>query len=196
MKIAISGWRSEIAVAFRGLLPPGEEPLWMKACEPDLPYADRYFFCHGLLRSKRIEDQTQAEREESWHVNCASVVSACEWIFAGNHKARVAIIGSESAYRGSYDESYSLSKERLHKYVQAKELPYPEQQLVCVSPGIIADAGMTLRRKDLKNLERRKAEHPMKRFVTSAEVAKLAHHLLYEQPYISGTVIRMHGGLK
>jgi hypothetical protein len=54
---------------------------------------------------------------------------------------------------------------------------------------------MTLRRDDTENLERRREEHPKKRFLTSLEVAKMVHHLLYvDEGYTTGTVIRMNGG--
>ena len=94
-----------------------------------------------------------------------------------------------------YDDVYAISKMLIHSYVENKELK-PMQQIVAISPGIIEDAGMTTRRKDLKTLAFRKAQHPMRRFLRAREVAELAHHLLYHQPYIRNTVIRMHGGLK
>jgi NAD(P)-dependent dehydrogenase (short-subunit alcohol dehydrogenase family) len=53
---------------------------------------------------------------------------------------------------------------------------------------------MTLDRKDVENLERRREGHPKKRFLTAAEVAKLIHFLLYiDEGYTTGTVIRMNG---
>ncbi len=56
---------------------------------------------------------------------------------------------------------------------------------------------MSTRRKDVDNLERRRTEHPKERFVSSAEVAAMVHHVLYvDAGYTTGTVIRMHGGLK
>jgi NAD(P)-dependent dehydrogenase (short-subunit alcohol dehydrogenase family) len=195
MSICITGWRSKIAEEFRALIPGDEEALWGKPLEPDFPRADRYLFCQGLLRPKRMEDQTQAERDESWLVNYISIATWCDWIFASNPRARVCVIGSESAYRGSFDEAYAVSKAALHRYVEGRKIG-PNQQLICISPGIIEDAGMTTRRKDTGNVIRRKALHPMKRFATSREVAELAYHLLYRQAYVSGTVVRMHGGLK
>ena len=196
MTICISGWRSKIAEEFRTFLPPSEQTIWGKPCEPNFPTAERYLFCNGLLRPKRAGDQTQAERDESWLVNYISIATQCDWIFAHNSAARVCIIGSESAYRGSFDEIYTTSKAALHNYVTGKRLRTWSQQLVCISPGIIEDAGMTTRRRDTGNLNRRRSEHPMGRFATAREVASLAHHLLYHQPYVSGTVVRMHGGLK
>ena len=193
MPVCITGWRSKIAEEFRALLT--EPAIRGKPCEPDFPVADRYLFCHGLMRPKSMEDQTQEERDESWLVNYISTATQCDWIFRTNPNARVCIIGSESAYRDSFDGAYAVAKRSLHLYVHSKKTG-PGQQLVAISPWIIGDCGMTTRRHDLKNLERKRAQHPKGRFLMAREVASLAHHLLYHQPYISGTVIRMHGGLK
>jgi hypothetical protein len=35
----------------------------------------------------------------------------------------------------------------------------------------------------------------MKRFLKAKEVASMAYTLLYEQPYVNRTIIRMHGGM-
>ncbi len=194
--ICITGWRSKIAEEFRALLPCDEETIWGKPCEADFPTADRYLFVHGLLRPKSMDDQTQDERDEGWLVNYISTATQCDWIIRGNPAARICIIGSESAYRDSFDGTYAVAKRSLHLYVEGKKLRTPCQQLVAISPGIIEDCGMTTLRHDIKSLERKRNAHPMGRFLMAREVAEMAHHLLYHQPYVSGTVIRMHGGLK
>ncbi len=183
MSVCITGWRSKIAEEFRALL--DGPAMWGKPCEDDFPAADRYLFCHGLLLG---------DPDESWLVNYISTATQCDWIFRTNPMAKVCIIGSESAYRGSFDKAYAEAKASLHRYIEGKKLNSWAQQLVGISPGIIEDCGMTTRRTD--NLSRRRDAHPMGRFVTAKEVASLAHHLLYHQPYISGTIIRMNGGLK
>lgn len=195
MTIVITGWRSAIAEEFRRLLRSNEEIVHGKPLEPNFPLgAERYLFCQGLLRPKRIEYQTDAEIREGIEVNFASIVRACDLIFASNTLARVCVIGSESGYRGSFDENYASAKELLHAYVEKKRLSSQLQQLVAISPGIIGDCRMTTSRTDIVNLERRRLEHPKKRFLLAAEVAAMARTLLYFQPYVSGTVIRMHGG--
>lgn len=195
MSVVITGWRSRIAQEFRNLIPE-EAAIWGKPLEPGFPvHHPRYLFCHGLLRPKRKEDQSEFEIGEGYKVNLHSVTQQCNRIFAANRWARICIIGSESGYRGSFDEVYADAKRALHGYVETKEIG-PGQQLVCISPGIISDCGMTLVRKDRDALEQRRADHPKGRFLTAAEVAKMAYTLLYEQDYITGTVIRMHGGLK
>ena len=57
-------------------------------------------------------------------------------ILATNPSARICIIGSESAYRGSFDGTYAKSKAAIHRYVEATPT-HGQQQLVAISPGII-----------------------------------------------------------
>lgn len=194
MTIVITGWRSAIAEEFRQILRSAEVTVHGKPMEPGFPIdVQRYLFCQGLLRPKRIEDQTEAEIKEGIEVNYASIVRACDLIFASNEFARVCIIGSESGYRGSFDENYASSKALIHSYIETKRLA-PHQQLVGISPGIIGDCRMTTSRTDVDNLIRRRDEHPKKRFLEAAEVASLARTLIYFQPYICNVVVRMHGG--
>ena len=205
--IVITGWRSKIAEEFRDLHTPVELTVKYlsgrrkfmkhgKPLEPDFPTnASHYLFCQGLLRPRRMQDQTEAERTEGFEVNLDSIQRACNAVLAVNDTARICIIGSESAYNGSFDDVYAVSKMLLHSYVERKPLK-PGQQIVAISPGIIEDAGMTIRRTDQEMLAARRAAHPMGRFLQAREVAHLAHHLLYHQPYIRNTVIRMNGGEK
>lgn len=193
--IVITGWRSQIAIEFRKALPVEEAAMPGSAVGGRMPKAGRYLFCQGLLRPKQATEQSDAEIAEGVKVNYSSIVRACREIFAENDAARVCIIGSESGYRGSFDGVYAAAKMALHRFVETERLK-PRQQLVAISPGIVSDAGMTIRRNDLDNLERRRAEHPKGRFLTSREVAEVAYFALYgASDYLSGTIIRLHGGL-
>lgn len=187
--------RSAIAEKLIELLPAGESWIWLER-GITLPLgADRYLITQGLIRSKHSSEQTQDEIAEGWAVNYGDVKQACEQILSANDRARICVIGSESGFRGSFDDVYAEAKAQLHAYVETRGLNSPRQQLVCVSPGVIEDAGMTLRRNDPDRLEQRRKGHPQRRFLRSAEVARLVHFLLYvDQGYLSNTVIRMHGG--
>lgn len=192
--LVVTGHRSEIILALRPILPE-DEPVSNCAIEQMPLNADRYVFCAGVLVGKRIHEQTQEEVATTFRVNFEMIARACEYIFANNGRARVCVIGSESGYSGSYDAAYSGSKAAVHTYIETKRLSAPGQQLVGIAPGIIADAGMTLRRKDIVNLEAKRQAHPKRRWLLAEEVARLVHFLLYvDRGYTSGTVIRMHGG--
>lgn len=201
--LVIFGWNSEISVQLRQLLDSDYEHEVVRATFYDYPIEDkrayplsteRYFFASGYLAGKSLVDMTPREIEETVNVNFKNVVQACDAILAVNEQARICVIGSESGFSGSYDDLYAMSKSCLHDYICNKRLK-PEQQLVGIAPGIISDAGMTLRRTDLDRLHEREHMHPKKRFLRSVEVARLARFLLYEdEGYISNTVIRMNGG--
>lgn len=192
--LVIMGWNSVIAQTLLPLLPQDEEAVRTshKNVRTD---GDRYLFCAGLLRAKPIGEQSDAEASESFLLNAVSVIRACDAIIAKNDKARICVIGSESGFSWSYDGSYAASKVALHRYVETKKLRTAEQQLVCIAPGIVGDAGMTVRRQDKQSLAQREMLHPKGRFLDAVEVARLIHFLLYvDRSYLSGAVIRMNGG--
>ena len=193
MTTVILGAHSQIAQEFKKLVPEAKELVRGQLNFVDQK-ADKYLICSGFLRGELLDKQSPEEVIESFMANYVKVVNYCNAVFSENLHARICVIGSESGYNGSYDMAYAGAKAALHMYIETKKLS-SEQQLVCVSPGIIEDAGMTTRRKDIENLANIRKLHPKGRFIESIEVAKLAHFLLYEdRGFISNTVIRMHGG--
>lgn len=200
--LVMFGYSSKIAEAVRNELDRGahrdaayrlENFQAAMMDEPPLD-AGRYLFTAGVMVGKPVNEMRHDERLSILDVNFISVLGACEQILDANDNARICIIGSESGYSGSFDRVYAGSKSAIHGYVEQRRVG-PLQQLVAISPGIIGDAGMTERRTDVDNLDKRRLSHPKKRFLTCAEVARLAVFLLYEdQGYLSNTVIRMNGG--
>jgi len=199
MRICITGAQSKIADEFicaihQGRLPGFVIERFSVSRHDTIPLgSDIYLLCHGLLHAKHFADQSEAERRLSWYMNYDSHRTLIDAVMASNPVARVCVIGSESGYRGSFDDGYATAKMLLHNYVETKRLPHPGQQLFAISPGIISDCGMTTRRADQDRVAERIASHRKGRAVTADEVARLAAHVLMSQPFISGTVIRMHG---
>ena len=101
-------------------------------------------------------EQTVAEREELFSVNCAEVdrLRVIESSMKSGFKvsAGSCVIGSESGFVGSFDRAYAAAEGS--DYIGTSRRRYCKehsgQQLVCVSPGIIGDAGMTTRRAGSK----------------------------------------------
>ena len=192
--ISIRGYSSQIVKSFLDLLPPHEQISVLSRGGLSTK-GERHLFCQGFLQPRSITVQTNEEIAKSFLVNAADIIKQCELIFASNDEARVCIIGSESGFSGSFDASYAASKAALHSYVETKKLRTSSQQIVCIAPSIISDAGMTIRRNDLDNLKRKEASHPKGRFLYCSEVAKLIHFLLYvDEGYLCNIVIRMNGG--
>lgn len=196
-KIVITGSNSEIAKRFVELSGHLDHTSFVFINSSDIFDcwdADNYFFCQGFLAGKNSSDITPEEYDKTWESNYHSIVRSCDRIIDSNEKARICILGSESGFRGSYDTTYAESKKAIHKYIEDTKLKFPAQQLVGIAPHIVEDTKMTWNRKDTDNLNNKRNNHPMKRFVYAREVAELAFTLLYDQPYINRTIIRMHGG--
>ncbi len=193
--IAIRGFGSSIARGF-SILYPSEEVFQISRGQAPPFDIRRYLICQGILYGKKRIDMSAEEIFDTYQVNCHQMVDMCEKILENNDRARICVMGSESGFSGSYDECYADAKSILHHYVETTVIK-PEQQLVCVSPTIIEDSGMTIRRTDVDNLNNKRRGHPKGRFLSSREVAKMIHFLLYEdEGYTTGTIIRMHGGMK
>jgi NAD(P)-dependent dehydrogenase (short-subunit alcohol dehydrogenase family) len=191
--VVITGIKTTIAQEFVNML-KGETVHGVRVEDINPYQSNRYLFCQGYMIPKRRADQTDEEIAKSRYINYSSISKAIDDILNVNDDARICVIGSNSAFDGSYDDSYALNKKRIHDYVCSKKLTGAGQQIVAIAPTVVEDAGMTYRRADTKNLKNRRRQTRMGRFIYAREVAALAYHLLYEQPYISNTVIRMDGG--
>ena len=113
---------------------------------------DRIVLAHGELADERFAERSEEQIVNSIKVNLLSFVRIAEIALAGNPGVRIAAIGSESGLKGSFDIAYALAKAALHRYVEERRILSPQQQLVCVAPSLISDAGMTLRRDDQDNV--------------------------------------------
>lgn len=190
--LGITGCSSKIAQAFLGLERNG---LNFKSARLEhLPLdCDEYLICSGVLHGLSITAIEDAAIDETFRVNYTDVARFCDALFGVNPFARVCIIGSESGVNGSYDMAYAGAKAALHLYVESKRLRTKQQHLVCVSPTIIEDAGMTTRRRDKADVAVRGKNRRLERWVESEEVARVARFALNE-PTLSNTIIHMTGG--
>lgn len=165
--------------------------------EPMPDDGEAYLFCQGLLHQKPITEQTDEEIAETFLVNTGNVIRECERLLRINPNARICVMGSESAYTGSFDQTYAAAKAGLHAYVETRRLVHHGQQLVCVAPSGVLNTGMTdARNKEgAEAFELRRRKHPKRRWLEPNEVARMIHFLLcVDQGYTTGVVIRMTGG--
>lgn len=168
--LAVTGYRTTIVQALKGMA--AEDVIRIDSESDDVPVADRYLLAAGVMYSKPANEQTFDEWITSVRVNFTQVVRICEAIFSRPEPAVVCIIGSQSAEAGSYDGTYAACKRAVQEYVSVRKTQ-SGHRLVCVSPPIIADSGMTLRRHD----------YPLvlseRRTVTAQQVAEAVYRLLY-----------------
>lgn len=159
-------------------------PVSRGALMPD--DGERYFFCQGVLLS-----------DAAFDVNAWQVIRECDRLLELNPKARICVMGSESAFTWSHDSEYAAAKAALHRYVETKKLLYPEQQLVCVAPSIVVGTNMTNSRNEqgIAAMRVRQDRHPKGRWLEPIEVARMVFFLLcVDAGYTTGVVIRMNGG--
>lgn len=192
--LAIRGFSSRLAQAVIDLLPKGESAVQVSRNDRQTT-AQRHLFCQGVLYSMPMGAQSPEAIAASFMANAVKTVTECDCIIASNDEARICVIGSESAFTWSHDGTYAASKAAVHRYVETKKLRTPRQQLVCIAPGIIDDAMMTIRRNDLDRLEARMKAHPKERFLTCSEVARWVHFCLYvDAGFMTNQVLRLNGG--
>ena len=158
---------------------------------------ERYLFCAGLIHQKRVGGQTDEEVARTFHVNTVSVIRECDRLLGVNPNARICVVGSESAFKGSFDAVYAAAKAGLHNYVETKRLPHSGQQLVCVAPTCIVGTAMNQQRNadGIAALSERQKRQPKLRWLEPMEVARMIHFLLcVDKGYTTGVIIRMNGG--
>jgi short-subunit dehydrogenase len=121
-------------------------PLWL----PDTRY---FVLAAGVLHGKRILELSAREIIECLSVNTINVIRLCEHILAERNDAAICVVGSESGWKGSYDQLYAASKAAVHAYVKTRYTQGRYQQLVGIAPPIILDCGMTTRRPDFEQIK-------------------------------------------
>jgi short-subunit dehydrogenase len=185
--IAVTGYKTTIVQELRELVDEHVIRMSMDLkkwdCQVNVPRGvDRFVLAAGVLHQATILEQTPAQMRECLTVNMVNVVRICETITRVNSNARICIIGSESGFKGSYNELYALSKAAIHAYVSWEGV-LPTQSLVCVAPPIIRDSGMTRSRKDYpKGLENRAT-------VSARDVAERVKSALYDDSYLGRSVV-------
>lgn len=171
---------------------------WVNSFDPKevvegLPCAERYLFAAGMLTPNRISDQPADEVSGLVQANMTAPMMLCEAALQ-HPRSRVCVIGSMSGIDGSYNDTYAAAKAGLHHYVQHRRLG-PQQQLVCVAPAIIEDAGMTWRRHDLDLVHARVRSEPKGRLLRAEEIADVVRYLLYDASVmLTNCVLPVDGG--
>ena len=131
-----------------------------------------YLLAAGLLYSLPVAQQSATETLSSFRINAVNPIRLCEAVLSTEEDARICLINSESAIKGSYDMAYATAKAAMHEYWRMKTVR-EAQYFGLISPPIISDAGMTLRRHDYPDVLH------VRRHVTSRAVAEEAERMLF-----------------
>jgi len=191
VSVGIAGTRSTIAKEFQKLVPESENVQLRKLATLGHHHR-RYLICTGYLAGRDIRELSLQEQQDTMDLNFVAVAQFCEAVLSKNTRARICVLGSESGFKGSFDQAYAGAKAALHHYVQTTNPSDAEQMLVALAPHIIWDSNMTQEREDVGNMPALGRMNRTKKWLTASEVAKTAHWLLYDAPVsLSGQVIRM-----
>jgi NAD(P)-dependent dehydrogenase (short-subunit alcohol dehydrogenase family) len=194
MTLCVTGTKTTLVAALALLLPCNERLVHWDSL-PNPSSADRFFFAQGHLTAQSAATMSSADMIAIAEANWLDVVEKCERVLAHNHTARICLMGSESGFKGSFNEVYANSKAALHHYVETKHLKWPQQQLVAVAPTVIEDTGMTQRRHDLDRIMKMGAARRRGHWLYAKDVARMVKFLLYEDSgAVCNTVVRMTGG--
>lgn len=149
----------------------------------------------GFLQNKNFVDQDVDDHVNSIRINLLAVVNITENAMRQNKKAKICVVGSESAKKGSYDVSYFLGKAALEQYIRERRIKSSFQRIFGVSPSTISDAGMTSSREDKDVLNSYLADHPKERFLSCDEVAEVILDLFSDKfSYFTNDILELNGG--
>lgn len=159
MSYGVTGVRSKIITELGDITGEQMVRLEMDLADPGAPLPlwlpdTRYFvLAAGVLHGKRILELSGAQIIECLAVNVVNVIRLCEHILTTRDDAAICVVGSESGWKGSYDQLYAASKAAVHAYVKTRRVHGRYQQLIGIAPPIIIDAGMTTRRPDFDQIK-------------------------------------------
>lgn len=178
MSIGVTGARSKIITELAEITGEQIVRLEMDLADPGaplpifLPDTRQFVLAAGVLHGKRILELTGAQIVECLSVNTVNVIRLCEHILAERDDAAICVVGSESGWKGSFDQLYAASKAAVHAYIKTRRTTGRYQQLVGIAPPIIIDCGMTTRRADFEQIKQ------ARKTVTAFQVAERIQALL------------------
>ena len=156
--------------------------------------SDTVIYMSSILRSKRIEDQSNNEWQESFLVNTILPIKIIKYLNEHFEHFTFCYIGSESAYKGSFDDTYFLSKSCTQKFIEKFKLKSEKSRIFTIAPSTVL-SGMTLSRKDAERLEEYKLKIRNKRFIALDEISKIIIELCSDKFfYLSNETININFG--
>lgn len=155
---------------------------------------DTIIYMSSVLRNKRLEEQTKSEWIESFLINTIIPIKIIKFLNNNINDFTFCYIGSESAFKGSYDDTYFLSKNSTQKFIESFRLKSENSRIFNIAPSTIL-SGMTLRRSDTSRLEEYRLKMRNKRFITIEEISNIIISLCSKDfSYLSNETININFG--
>jgi 3-oxoacyl-[acyl-carrier protein] reductase len=146
--------------------------------------------------SKTLFEASFEQLSQMINVNLFSAMTAVARARAKLEPGGVIILlSSQSAFKGSYDDAYAITKGAIHSLVKtvAPKIA-PQHRIICLAPGVTIGTRMTEGRA-ADDLEPYRQGIPLKRFATPEEIAGCVEFLLSpDAASMTGCTIDMNGG--
>jgi len=109
----------------------------------------------------------------------------------------IILYGSQSGFRGSWDDGYAASKGAIHSFVKAVCTKVaPDLRVVGIAPGIVGDTRMSSEIFAGDKLAKKAETIPLKTTATSREMAELTDFIMSDTcRFMTGSMIDINGGL-
>jgi len=157
---------------------------------------DSFINCAGIMISKTLFEAPFGELCRMVDVNLLSAMAA---VAAVRPKLKddgvIILLSSQSAFKGSYDDAYAITKGAIHAMVKtlAPKLA-PRHRIIALAPGVTVGTRMTQDRA-ADDLERYCKTIPLQRFATPAELAGCVRFLLSQDAAsMTGCTVDVNGG--
>jgi NAD(P)-dependent dehydrogenase (short-subunit alcohol dehydrogenase family) len=157
---------------------------------------DSFINCAGIMISKTLFEAPIEDLARMVHVNLFSAMMAVARVRPRLRPGgAIILLSSQSAFKGSYDDAYAITKGAIHAMVKtlASKLA-PAHRIICLAPGVTIGTRMTQDRA-ADDLEPYRKNIPMQRFATPEEIAGCVQFLLSPAAAsMTGCTIDMNGG--
>lgn len=162
-----------------------------------LPSIKAFINCAGTTHSKSIRETNADEIESIFRINLISPMMVIHSILPYlEDNSSIILLGSQSAYKGSFDDSYAASKGAIDSLVKSLSAKLaPKTRVINLAPGITYPTALTqIMPEELR--QQKKKEIPMKRFATPEEIAEVIFFLTSDAcRFMTGNTVDINGGL-
>ncbi len=161
------------------------------------PPISAFINCAGTTHSKAFYETTPSLIQNIFNVNVVTPMIIIKHLIPClTEQSSIILLGSQSAMKGSHDDSYAASKGAVDSLVKSLSGKLaPKTRVINFSPGITHPTGLTEIMKP-ENLAKKKNEIPMKRFASPEEMAEIIVFLTSEHcRFMTGNTVDVNGGL-
>ena len=150
----------------------------------------------GVMGNKNLTDEDFFETQKILNVNLFSPLRIISNIYKNFNKDGICLlIGSQSSFRGSFCDTYAITKAGIHGAVISLNKKFgPKIRIVNLAPGIFTGSRMTDKEKKVDLIKKAKTV-PMGRLATAREIARICELIISNDlSYITGSTIHVDGG--